>query len=750
VILAEVRPDVVLIEGPCDASHLIDTLLDAQTRLPVALYSYRKFGRDERGQGIFFPMCSYSPEFIALQEGRRLGAEVSFMDLPGWLLTPPERTESLANAYADQELRHHAYIEVLCRRTRTRDFDELWDSLFESRPPTLPSDSFFSSVAAYCLAARNFSDVDEFTQRREEHMAYRVQESLRLGQRVVAIVGGYHRQGIRDLLTRPLPRPMLPKLSKSDECGLYVIPYGYEQLSRWTGYQSGMPAPAFYEALWSADRWSQPAQTELIVRLAQSARKAGEIVSTADVIAAGTSLTGLCQLRQHDRPTLHDVRDAVRSTWIKGSQHDTGGQLEQAVASALMGQRVGHVPSHAGRPPILDDLYRHMQAFGWMKRSSGPPTQPRRISLNIYRDVSHRRRSAFLHRLAELDVPLARCDAGPDFVTGQDTKRVREIWTLRWKPEVDAKLLEGAIFGSTIAEAAAHHLLDRARSNPHLQSKEAVKLLIASLLMDLAREADAFLPLVRDALEQEGCFAEAAHALVRLVHLVRYRTILGAQRHPAIIELLAIAYRRSIWLIDSLPGLPTAATDPDPASVAVDPVEEAVAGLVLLRHAVLARDDDALDGQLFLDAIERVRERLVDHYRLRGAADGILGHARRIDSVGVRQSLSNILAGTRRPGSADFGDYLRGLLAVHRHALTLDPEFFRDVHQAIMSLDESDFRETLPTLRMAFLSFTPTELAQLVQRLGNVDARQAPADVEPPCNPAVEAAVRAVLDEWKG
>ena len=35
--LAEVRPRVVLIEGPCDATSLIDVLVDPGTKPPVAI-----------------------------------------------------------------------------------------------------------------------------------------------------------------------------------------------------------------------------------------------------------------------------------------------------------------------------------------------------------------------------------------------------------------------------------------------------------------------------------------------------------------------------------------------------------------------------------------------------------------------------------------------------------------------------------------------------------------------------------------
>ena len=79
-LIRERRPKVVLIEGPADATGLIDQLLDPATVPPVALYAYRRRGDDIRAA--FYPFCAYSPEYVAMLAGREVGAEVRFCDLP--------------------------------------------------------------------------------------------------------------------------------------------------------------------------------------------------------------------------------------------------------------------------------------------------------------------------------------------------------------------------------------------------------------------------------------------------------------------------------------------------------------------------------------------------------------------------------------------------------------------------------------------------------------------------------------------
>jgi hypothetical protein len=77
--LARVRPRVVLVEGPSDASELCGVLADAETRPPVAILGYRTDGIT---QSALWPFADYSPELVAIRWAAAHGAEVRFIDLP--------------------------------------------------------------------------------------------------------------------------------------------------------------------------------------------------------------------------------------------------------------------------------------------------------------------------------------------------------------------------------------------------------------------------------------------------------------------------------------------------------------------------------------------------------------------------------------------------------------------------------------------------------------------------------------------
>ena len=77
--LASVRPRTVLIEGPDDATSLVEVLVDAETRPPVAILGYRTDGMP--GSSLW-PFAAYSPEYVAAKWGVASGAAVAFIDVP--------------------------------------------------------------------------------------------------------------------------------------------------------------------------------------------------------------------------------------------------------------------------------------------------------------------------------------------------------------------------------------------------------------------------------------------------------------------------------------------------------------------------------------------------------------------------------------------------------------------------------------------------------------------------------------------
>jgi hypothetical protein len=720
-----VRPTHVLIEGPSDADSLIDVLLDHETVPPMAIYAYvRQVPTDSSARrlvglsaSLFYPFCEYSPEYVALQTGRELGAKSAFIDLPSWRMAGPAQSDSpRINGYADRELAHHRFVQELCKRTQTRSFDELWDALFEASASKESTENYFAKVGTYGLLtrehARSASLVDHHNDEREAYMAASIDEAVQAGGRVVAVVGAFHRAGILARLSA-VNKPVLPAPPK--DRGIYVTLYGYEQLDRWNGYESGMPAPEFFHRLWSDfDRPMRDAVSGHLSRLAVAFRQQGETISTADLIGAANHLEGLCRLRGHERPTLDDLRDSVRSVWMKSPVDQDGSALLRMLERELVGTRVGQVSSLAGRPPIVEDFYRSLKELGFV-RSQGVSelARPRNVLLSIYREPRHRQKSAFLHRLAELGCPLAKRTQGPDFVANEDIDRATETWQLHWKPIVESSMVESSPLGATVREAAMQHLVRRYANEANPNARSAVEQLTAALVMDLVEAAEPLWDQVEQAIEIEPSFGAAAGALAGLLHLRRYRTLLQAERIAAMSRWIGLAYRRSVWLLDTLPGLPPA----DPAAaIGKSPADEAVAGLILLRHAALAPGEEAIDPEDFIESLARLVDRLADQPVVEGAVLGMLRRWERVNEADLRRSMAD-RARRAMSNPAELGDWLRGLIAVRRHALVEDESLLGVLHDFVAAGSEETFRSWVGYGRLAFAPLSPGELQRLGEKV---------------------------------
>lgn len=77
--LDDLQPDIVLVEGPADATELIPWLGDEQMEPLVALVLYDP---DEPKRASYFPFAIFSPELQAIHHALERGIPARFIDLP--------------------------------------------------------------------------------------------------------------------------------------------------------------------------------------------------------------------------------------------------------------------------------------------------------------------------------------------------------------------------------------------------------------------------------------------------------------------------------------------------------------------------------------------------------------------------------------------------------------------------------------------------------------------------------------------
>nr|BFF21409.1 hypothetical protein GCM10025730_49300 [Promicromonospora thailandica] len=289
VAIEELRPSVVLIEGPEEFTRLVPDLLHEATRPPVAVLSL------DAGAG-FYPLASFSPEWVALRAGQAVGAGLAFIDRSFGERSDEERAVSgqedpfARTLMSERYLAHSEAVATLARRLGCRDHDEVWDHLFETRPSSALADwrTLFDDVFAWAALARLDYEQSvlaaDGSLDREARMAARIAEALDRRDAdtgagsgaagsgagpagdaaeasrgpVLVVTGAFHTLALVEALSGApdgaAVRDRQPEAGygapEPDEA--WLVRYDHERLDGLRGYGAGMPSPGYYERLHAA------------------------------------------------------------------------------------------------------------------------------------------------------------------------------------------------------------------------------------------------------------------------------------------------------------------------------------------------------------------------------------------------------------------------------------------------------------------------------------------------------------------
>ncbi len=219
--IEEIRPDIILVEGPENANPLIPVMVHEDTKAPFAIYySYHdqagRISEEKERYRCYYPFLDYSPELAAFRTGQRLEIRTAFIDLSyGDILAVSREGRGLlkeedekSNYNDDYLLSRNSYLQQLCEKTGLRSFEEFWEKYFELNGIEEKSERWFDNLLTYCALARENTPRESMEEdgclARERHMAERIREYAGElageGGTVMAVTGGFHTPGLRALL----------------------------------------------------------------------------------------------------------------------------------------------------------------------------------------------------------------------------------------------------------------------------------------------------------------------------------------------------------------------------------------------------------------------------------------------------------------------------------------------------------------------------------------------------------------------
>ena len=710
--LRAIRPAAVLIEGPVDFEPLIGELLAPGVVPPVAMVALADSeGREKDHAGTtYYPICSHSPEFIAIQEAKNLGATVRFIDLPSrhpaMLSGSRERPDEPLLPMRETMFDRGAYVEAMCARAGFRDGLALWDGLFEARARISDWHAFFSSVGAYCAALRAASDPDELradgTLAREVMMRACIREAAANASGPIAVVtGGFHTPALIDQqreATRPAEAAALSNA--------WLIRYDFRALDRLNGYGAGLPLPGFYERVWE----------RLVSVSSDAAGSLTEEILTgfrAHLIASEPALTfsfptlrsmveaarRLAELRGLPEPGRTELFDAVQSSAIKEEIEVGRHPLLAAFTTFLQGDRLGDLPPGSRLPPLIERARREARSCGLSLEDAVPKTR----ELDIYRKPRHRQTSQFLHAMRLVAPSFAERVKGPDRVHGFRADMLLETWTYAWSPAVEASLIERAADGETVRDAATTMLIRRLRDlerDGQSNNAEAAFNLLSIAFDAGIGDADALIAAVGAAAREDGNLLRLANAL--LIGQDLNSRAKGMQSDSAVQAFATLLPP----LLDQL-ARRIAERLGDLAAVDADNVGEAIRCLAALAEA-MADPDPPFPTEPLRDALRDLTAAHPLDPQLFGAVIALAALIGLIDDAEAGRRLSAALAGAfERPGEAI--RTLSGVMALAPQLFISDSSVIAAIDGLFGAVDDQGFLTLLPQLRMAFAELSPQE-----------------------------------------
>ena len=704
--LEEVKPDIVLVEGPPDAEKLMEWVGNEELVPPVALLVYQP---DDTRSSVFYPFAEFSPEWQAILYAQQNKIHVRFMDLPvaHSFALGKEAKEAIAKSAGQNEEKaateetekeningeNNAPPPVIIKLRRDPigylaevagcdDGEKWWEQTFEHR---LENENIFEAVgeAMTELRAAIPYPVERQELLREAYMRKTIRQAEReMFQNIAIICGAWHVPALNDSFKQKDDNELLKNLPKVKTESTW-IPWTYNRLSYHSGYGAGIASPGWYDHVW---HYPKDDGTRWMAKVAQLFREKGMDTSVAHVIEAVRLAESLASLRGLSKAGLEELNEATLSILCMGSD----AQLALIKSELIVSNRIGQVPQDIPKPPLQLDIERQQ------KKLRLPPSADSKEYLFDLRKENDLEKSIFLHRLLLLEIYWGtKMQVG-----GKGT--FKEQWRLQWEPGFSVDIIEKGNWGNTIEEAATAFIKNKAGSATDLAGVSA--LLATAMTASLPEAVNVLVDSINNLAAGTVDVQQLMGAVPGLVHVSRYGNVRKTDS-----EMVGGIARSMITRITvSLPV----------ACIAID--EEAAEELV--GH--FYRMNEAINTLDSWESTAEWRKVLTVIAQDDNATPVISGYVTRLlydckvisgEALVTRFSYSMSKSQPAKTASA----WLEGFLKGSGTILLLDNDLWNVIDQWLGSLGEETFIEVLPLLRRTFASFTAAERRKLNDKARN-------------------------------
>lgn len=687
------QPDCLLIEFPADAQKELAQMGELALEPPIALVIY-----DQKNiqQAFYYPFARFSPEWQALRWASRQEIAVEAIDLPAGIqlaLKGQQQLEVGTNTSAALQRDPLGEIATLAGFT---DREQWWEHTFEQETDDL---ALFEAINEMVTDLRSDAHHNsKETLLREAFMRKILRKAMRAGhERIAVVCGAWHSPALLDVARYKAAsdNQVLRGLPKIKTKAAW-IPWSYPRLSRENGYGAGVHSPAWYELLYDYQR---KATIHWMVKAAQLLRKEGLDTSPAHAQEAVHLAYTLALMRGQRIPNLADLRSAALSILCHGSEE----RLELIERILMLGNKVGSVPENASVVPLQKDLtqalktsrlssYWGVAGEKWLKATKKDPKGW--IDLRKENDLL---KSQLLYRLQILDIPWGYLQEG----SAQALGAFKEVWLLQWQPEFSLNVLEAAMWGNTLLEAADKKLQQQSADANIYTLAQAVLL---GLKANLRQGVEIVTTLLRERSALTKDVQELLAGLPALIKIIQY----GDARKTDVTALAILVEEITPRLAAALPA----------SAMNID--EEAAQLLLsdfLATHRGLCQLALPLLENHWWPAIEKLANIPGIAPLLKGLATRLLFDQEKLDLAATGQRLDFALSPGNDP--LEVTNWLAGFLNGSGLLLLHHPSLWQLVDHWVQNLPFGELEALLPLLRRTFAQFSPGERARMLKLARN-------------------------------
>jgi len=674
--LKKLRPDVILLEGPAEASCLVPMVTDEDMRPPVAILAFQS---DNVRNASFYPFAEFSPEWQTMLYAAKNGVECRFFDLPLSNMMAMRDMEEYQRHNSDFEADEADPFNLLARIEGLPDGEAWWDTHVER---AANSDDIFGAVEAAVaelrIALPKHTSLMDLT--REAWMRKQVRQAVKDGfQNIAVVCGAWHVPGIKADVTLKSDSELLKGLPKIKvECTW--IPWTYSRLMLRSGYGAGIEFPGWYSHIF---RHPGDNGTHWITKAAKILRTKHIDVSVAHVVDAVRLANSLTMLRGLSVPSPREFNDAMVSVFSQGDDYI----LRLLRSKLLVDNKLGSVPKDVPKVPLLADFEATQRR---LRLQFSQTAKEMVLDLRKPLDLE---RSTFFYRLKLMDLQWA----SKEKVDGKGT--FKEAWTLRYKPELLVQIIELAIFGNTVETAAQT-----------LATAQAGK---AQSIRDLTRLLDdvvpANLPAIAEALTQRlDQISVASHDVIEMMDAVPDLTdivLYGNVRN--------IDYSNIRKILSSFIVRVTAAGVQPCQNIDEEQASEIIGKITGMDMSVSSLNDGYYND-LWVRYLQKLRSVRTVSPLISGFASRRLYDKSMISTDEMLATLSYYTSPGNKPN--DVAYWFEGFFRQSGTILLIDDNLWLMLNTWIQGLVYETFVELLPIMRRTFSSYSANEKEKLAQK----------------------------------